>query len=422
MVFVLAVGAQSLLAQASGGPESKAEGGGEFERLLKQGFALHQQARYTEAIPILNQARRLEPDDYFANLLLGIDLLRVGKPAEAVPRLESAARANPKEEFPEEYLGEAEAALGHQVLAANAFQAAVKRGKNSEDSLEGWAGFALERFRQLGEALRATPEGVAAAQRLRAEGNGNAPVAAAGGCSTAIPALERRVALHPSAPDVEAAYRLSLCYAWAAGEVAGQLGSLVENAAALHQLRGDVLLRLKGDGAAAEAEYAQALAAHPRDPGLLQRMAEAEWSAGDDDAAAKSAQAALEIDPHRAGALRTLASIAMSNREYDRAIPWLRQLAAEEPGDRATAVELGRALAQSGDAAGAVEWLLPPLKAGYPDEKGALHALLGRALRKLGRETEAAAAEAEAKRLSDVFQNSEKLSAPAAGNGPDANQ
>ena len=67
-------------------------------------------------------------------------------------------------------------------------------------------------------------------------------------------------------------------------------------------------------------------------------------------------------------------------------------------------VELAKALAQTGADKEAADLLGPALAAGYPDEKGALHALLARALRKLGREAEAAKAEAEARRLSDAFQ------------------
>ena len=48
-----------------------------FESLLHRGYDLHQQARFAEAVPVLEQAHKLAPQDYFANLLLGIDLLRV---------------------------------------------------------------------------------------------------------------------------------------------------------------------------------------------------------------------------------------------------------------------------------------------------------------------------------------------------------
>lgn len=396
-----------MLAGWMGIPGSAQPTGGEsFQALLQQGFQLHQQARFAEAIPLLERARRLEPGDYFVNLLLGIDLLRTGKAAEAVPDLQLAARIRPGEEFPEDYLGEAEAGLGHYALAAEAYQQAVKRGHSSEQALEAWAGFALERFRALGERLRTSAAGTAAARRL-AEA---APTPSVGlMCDGSIPALERRLALRPAAPnpanqEVENAYKLSICYAEEAGKAAGQLQTAAEDMAAVHRLRGDVLLRLKGDAAGAEAEYRHALAVRSGDPALLERLAEAQLTAGDTEGARASAQAALAIDSHRREALRTLASLAMSNRDYDQALPWLRQLAQETPGDRGVQVELAKALAQTGAEKEAVSLLGPALASGYPDEKGALHALLGRALRKLGREAEAVKAEAEARRLSDAFQ------------------
>ena len=415
--------------------------GDDVQALLKQGFALHQQARFAEAIPLLEQARRLEPGDYFANLLLGIDLLRTGKPAEAVPRLQMAAHVRPAEEFPEDYLGEAEAGLGNYALAAEAYQRAVQRGQGSEQALEAWAGFALERFRDLGYGLRGSSPGVAAARRLA---QAAADPAKSAGCAGQIPALERRLAVNPAgakqvsaasanshpvnspqadaepaSSSVETAYQLSVCYALEAGKAAEGLQSAAEDPAAVHRLRGDVLLRLKEDAAAAQTEYRRAIALKPGDPALLERLAEAQLTAGDTEAARLSAQAALAIDPHRREALRTLASLAMSNRDYDQALPWLRQLAQETPGDRTVQVELGKALAQTGEAAEALNWLVPALAAGYPDEKGALHALLGRELRKLGRDAEAARAEAEARRLSDAFQ---ARSPEAARERPNANQ
>ena len=162
----------------------------EFQALLKQGFDLHQQARFAEAIPVLERARQLEPKDYFANLLLGIDLLRTGKAAEAMPRLEMAARARPQEETPEDYLGEAHASLGHYAQAAEAYQQAMQRSRNSEEALEAWAGYALERFRQIGESLRASDAGVAAVAVCNRLRQSPRPDCA---CPEPIPALERRL-------------------------------------------------------------------------------------------------------------------------------------------------------------------------------------------------------------------------------------
>lgn len=375
--------------------------GDDFKALLQQGFQLHQQARFGEAIPVLERARRLDPGDYFVNLLLGIDLLRTGKAAEAVPRLQLAARAKPGEEFPEDYLGEAEAGMGNFALAAEAYQQAVARGRGSEQALEAWAGFALERFRAIGSSLRSSQQGIATARRLQ---QAAAQPLTAQSCEEPIPVLERRLAERQSGLNVTTAYKLSICYAVAAGRAAEGLQAAAEDLAAVHSVRGDVLLRLKEDASAAEAEYRQAIAVRPGDPGLLERLAEAEQSAGDTDNARQSAQAALAIDPHRREAMRTLATLAMSNREYDKALPWLQQLAIEAPADHTVQVELGTVLAQTGDDKEALHWLSAALSAGYPDEKGALHALVGRELRKLGRDAEATKAESEARRLSDAYQ------------------
>jgi predicted Zn-dependent protease len=381
---------------------AQSNAGDDFSALLKQGFQLHQQARFTEAIPVLERARRLDPSDYFVNLLLGIDLLRTGKPGEAVPRLKLAAHARPGEEFPEDYLGEAEADLGEFALAAEAYQQAVARGHGSEQALEAWAGFALERFRSIGSALRSSQQGVATARRLQ---EASAKPLTAQNCEEPIPLLERRLAIKRADIDVATAYKLSICYAVAAGKAAEGLQADADDLAAVHRVRGDVLLRLKEDASAAESEYRLAIAIRPGDPGLLERLAEAQLSAGDTDSARQSAQTALAIDPHRREAMQTLVTLAMSNREYDKALPWLQQLVIEAPSDRTVQVELGRALAQTGQHKEALHWLSAALDSGYPDEKGALHALLGRELRKLGRDADAAKADAEARRLSDAYQS-----------------
>jgi predicted Zn-dependent protease len=113
----------------------------------------------------------------------------------------------------------------------------------------------------------------------------------------------------------------------------------------------------------------------------------------------------LESDPHRIDATRILAHIAMSNRAYDEALPYLRQIAAAEPGDRSNRVELATACAQTSHPEEALHLLQPALQEGYPDEKGSLHAMLGQVFRTLGREQEAVQSFAQARSLSDAYQS-----------------
>jgi tetratricopeptide (TPR) repeat protein len=363
-----------------------------FQSLLHRGYDLHQQARFAEAVPILEQAHKLAPQDYFANLLLGIDLLRVGRASEAIAPLQKAAQIKVGEEFPEDYLGEAEASLAHPALAAEAYQRAIDRGHGSETSLTAWAGFCLERFRQIAEMLRSAPQSTGTQLSANPQ------------CTHSIPTLERRLVLQQVKYEGGIAHQLSVCYAAAASEAAGQLRATSNDAAALHRLQGDILLRLKNDMVGAEKEYGEALLERPTDPSLRARRAEAQLAASDPEAAETSAKAALAIDPHQNSALHTLSAIALNNRDYEAAMPWLRELAAQDPRDLAIQVQLSRALTQTGHPEEALPILQSALRAGYPDSSGGTHTLLASLLRKLGRTQEAIHAEAEARRLATMNQ------------------
>ena len=222
-----------------------------------------------------------------------------------------------------------------------------------------------------------------------------------GNCVSALPALERaRGVLHR---DAQIMYSLSVCYAKSAGEAASRFQD--QDNEMVHVMRGDMLLRLSADSGAALAEYQLALAKRPRDPSILERVAEAQFAAGQADAARESAQAALSIDPQRISAKRTLARLFMQDRDYAAAIPYLQELISRDPADSSVRVELARACAQTGAYNEAVQNLAPMLEKGYPDQKGTLHYLLGTALRKLGRNQEAEAAFAASRQLSEQFQH-----------------
>src|SRR5206468_3455668 len=151
----------------------------------------------------------------------GIDLLRMGKPKEATARLELAARVKPGEETPEEYLGEAQASLGRYAEASEAYRRAVVRSHDSEDALEGWAGFALERFRQIGEDMRSSQEGVATVRRLQE--SASKPLERLV-CRQPIAALERELTAEKAMREhLDVAYALSVCYALEAGKAAEHL-------------------------------------------------------------------------------------------------------------------------------------------------------------------------------------------------------
>jgi predicted Zn-dependent protease len=199
-------------------------------------------------------------------------------------------------------------------------------------------------------------------------------------------------------------FLLSWCYSRQAGGAAEQVQQSGSDEAALHIMRGDILLRLEAKAEPAVSEYQLALARDPNDPAVLERLADAQFGTGKIEAARQNAQAALRIDTQRLAAKRTIAKIAMQERDYATALPYLHDLADRSPQDVTVRIELAKACAQNGAVDEALRNLAPALAQGYPDEKGSLHYLLGTFLKKLGRTAEADQAFAAAMQLSQAFQ------------------
>lgn len=148
--------------------------GDTFDGLLRQGLALHQQRLYSQAIAPLERAHRLQPLDYYANLLLGIDYLRTGQPGKALSFLETASRVRPTDATALGYSAEAHAASGRMDQALGVLQAARRRDPSPQ-----WRAalirLYLTRFRAAAHALRLSKVGLARSYRLQAQAtrNGN---------------------------------------------------------------------------------------------------------------------------------------------------------------------------------------------------------------------------------------------------------
>jgi tetratricopeptide (TPR) repeat protein len=163
-------------------------------------------------------------------------------------------------------------------------------------------------------------------------------------------------------------------------------------------------LSIRLDPAKAVAEYSEGLNLKPKDPQLMEKLAEAYFSLGEMTKAQQMAQAALEESPQREQLLRLLIRVAMSERNYPSALALLSRLAGMAPDDAWVRVQQATAYAQTGRPQDAVECLKPALDSGYPDDKGSLHALLAAQLRKMGRDQEAKNAAEEAVKLADSFE------------------
>ncbi len=218
-----------------------------------------------------------------------------------------------------------------------------------------------------------------------------------GECPRAIPLLESGSNADPRA----AAFWLKVCYAGEIEQAAGRLRTM-QDQEAIHELNGDVMLQLHGDAKAAQQQYTEALQSRPKDPHLLAKLADVDMRLGDVAQTKAAAQSALAVDPHESSVLHTLAETAISERDYAEALVRLKQLMAVSPRDNWTQVQLGVAYGQLGHPEEALHYLGPELSAGYPDPKGALHAMLASALRKVGRDVEAKKAATEAARLASL--------------------
>jgi len=221
-------------------------------------------------------------------------------------------------------------------------------------------------------------------------------------CEDAIPALERSL---QAASSIEAAFWLSICYAREAATAANRVQQVSGDDTDLHIIRGDLLLRLQGKTQSAIQEYQAALSHRGNDASLWARLAESQLGAGQLEIAKQTAQTALKIEASCLPAKRVVAKIAMQERDYSAALPYLRELVAHDPRELTTRVELGTAYAQTGSLEEALANLGPVLQHGYPDQKGSLHYLLGTVLRRMGKNQEAERAFETARELSDHFQH-----------------
>lgn len=384
---------------------------------------------------LLRQSATADPEQQGIWGELGVEQVRRGKQQEAAASLETAIERQPQdswtlrlealtaaaagnwgkaeaallqlgvrsrallrsalETWPRDLLPKGEVKDDIWACASKASEACLERIKftarevqDSEDQL-----FADERWEQLA-GLGEPPSDVPAAWFRR-----GVALAELDDRARAIPALERGL---PAGAE-RAAYWLELCYAAEADRATARIRAL-GNLAVFHRVRGDFLVRVKGDRQSATEEYAKARKLQPRNAVVAERLAQAYHSLGEIHRAKQAARETLALDPRRPVALRLLASMAMDERDYPAALEFLDKMLAVNSNDAWARVETGVAYAQTGQPQQALAYLAPLLEAGYPDERGALHGMLAGVLHKLGREQEAQTAAAEANRLSDLFE------------------
>lgn len=172
-----------------------AAGKEDFKALLQKAFDLHRRGEFAAALPLLQRAHAMQPDDYFVNLLLGIDSLRTADVKASIPYLKKASRLRPKEEYPLSYLGEAYAGQGEFAEAATAYIKASEITPRSAEAAVAFVDFALARFGDISTSLRSLSKGLAAEYRLRALASGPQD-------SSRVELLKRAADLDPASPGI----------------------------------------------------------------------------------------------------------------------------------------------------------------------------------------------------------------------------
>ena len=142
----------------------------EIAAQLETATALHQRGDYSQSIPLLRRIVESSPRNYVANLLLGEDLLRSGKPQDALQPLHTAADVRPGDVPAQDYIVAAAEALGAAAIESEALEAALIRSQGDEKHLMAWANFCLNRFHTLQVALLATRQGQGEEFRVEAWG------------------------------------------------------------------------------------------------------------------------------------------------------------------------------------------------------------------------------------------------------------
>lgn len=158
--------------------------------LLKTASALHERSDYAHSIPILQRIVRLSARNYEANLLLGEDLLRCGKPREALAPLRTASELKNHDLVALDYMMMAAQAYGDSATESETLESVVSRSGGDERHLLAWGIFCLNRFRSLRSELLNSKQGQAAELRLAAWGN-------PGGIEANLPMLQRSAADDP---------------------------------------------------------------------------------------------------------------------------------------------------------------------------------------------------------------------------------
>jgi tetratricopeptide (TPR) repeat protein/glycosyltransferase involved in cell wall biosynthesis len=301
--------------------------------MLREGLALHQAGRRSEAEMRYREVLRIEPSNPDALHLMGMLESEQGRHTGAIQWIQKAIQSNPCVPDFHTHLGSVFMAMGRFADAAGAFQKAVSLGSDSADAHYN-LGVALHQLGQLDRAIASYQTALRLGPDAAAFNNMGVALAARGRRDEAADAF--RQALRLRADHADALMNL--------GNLLKELGR-AEEAIECYQRRLRLpnvpfelvlhlggLLQLRGRLDEAESLYRQALQARP-DPQVLNNLAIISEERGQLDEAERLVRQALAARPDFVEALDNLGNILLKQRKLAGAIASYDKALALQPGD-----------------------------------------------------------------------------------------
>jgi tetratricopeptide (TPR) repeat protein len=343
----------------------------EIQALYQRGERALAEQRYADAEQAYEQMRTLQPAVAEVHARLGLIYFQQGRYADAVPSLQRALQLKPALPNVSSLLAMALSEIGRHEDALPGLEKAFHQ--STDTALRRMAGLHLQRSYT---DLDRDREAVAVALELSR--------------------------LYPDDPEV--LYHTGRLFGNYAYLQTVKLARIAPDSVWLHQAAGEAN-ESQGQLDEAAAEYRRVLVLAPNRPGLHFRLgrvllARSRQARGDAVAEAEALTEfglELQTDPTNADAAYEIGELMRKTGQFDKAIASFKQAVASYPSFEEALVGLGRALAATGDAAGALPHLQKAITLNPQDEVAFYQ--LAQTHRMLGHDAEQQKALAEFERL-----------------------
>ena len=355
------------------------------EAISNLGVMYHVSAQYAAAVSTMAEVVNSNPNLFPAQLILGIDLVRLKRSSEAVPHLEAATRLSPGNREARLALAASYVAIGRLSDAARLYAEQVSSIRNDAEALYG-LGICYERMAEkASRKLSKLPGGAALDKRFLSE-----YLNQRGELRLAEEALRDAAAFEKHEPSLEAKETYASACRLAA-KSRDAFARLLERAPDSWQSTLFVadVNRQQRKFLDAIAKYAAVAEAQPENPAPFLGLSTVYWELGQFDKAEHYLKLVLHLNPSSAQALFELANIRVRQHREQEAVPLLKAYLAVDPDSLSACADLGRAYFHLGQNQQAALYLQ---RATPIDRKGDIHYQLATVLKRLNRNSEADAA------------------------------